>query len=436
MCGSARREMSLKYKGIVVTRGFARRSSATGLLMLAVSGMAAPLVSVERVPGGGIQPQIVVDRKGTAHLLYFAGDPKAGNLFYTRRENGAWTQSLRVNQSDGSAIAVGTIRGGQLAIGANGRVHVAWNGAKALTNSPHKGVPMFYTRLSDEGYSKDKSRPHPNPLPQGEGTAGDRPVRVPEAKGFRDSNLIAFEAERDVMRFTGDLDGGGSVAVDAAGNVYVVWHGHAPEAKAGEVGRAVFVAKSTDDGVTFAREVAVNPEPTGTCGCCGLKAFADARGALYVLYRGATEMVNRDEILMVSTDGEKEFRSVYSDPWKVGTCPMSSAAMVQSGEGVVTAWETAGQVHLGIVKDGKLSRVTPPGGSSKRKHPAVTSNQRGEILLVWTEGTGWERGGALAWQVFDETGKPLGESGRRDGVPVWSFGGAYAAADGGFVVVY
>jgi len=359
--------------------------------------MAAPIVSVERVPNDGIQPQIVVDGKGMAHLLYFAGDAKAGNLFYTRRENGSWRKPLRVNQSDGSAIAIGTIRGGQLAIGANGSVHVAWNGAKSLPDAPHKGAPMFYTRLNGQG--------------------------------------TAFEAERDVMQFTEDLDGGGSVAADAKGNVYVVWHGHAPDAPPGERGRAVYVAKSIDHGGTFTRELAVNPEPTGTCGCCGLKAFAEGNGALYVLYRGATEMVNRDEILLVSNDGGQRFRNIFADPWRVGTCPMSSASIVPGGERVFTAWETAGQVHLGIVKDGKVARVTPPGPSGRRKHPAVALNRKGDILLVWTDGTGWQRGGALAWQLFDSTGKPA-ESGRQDGVPVWSFGAAYAKEDGNFVVLY
>jgi len=245
-----------------------------------------------------------------------------------------------------------------------------------------------------------------------------------------------FEPERDVMRFTDDLDGGGSVAADTKGNVYVVWHGHAPDAPAGEGGRAVYLAKSTDGGVTFAREVAVNPQPTGTCGCCGLKAFADASDAVYILYRGATEVVNRDEILLVTRDAGKSFRTLHSDPWKVGTCPMSSAVIAQSGERVLTAWETAGQVHLGIVEGGKLSRVTPPGAGGGRKHPTVATNEDGSILLVWTEGTGWQRGGALAWQLFDKTGKPLDERGRQDGVPVWSFGAAYANADGSFVVVY
>ena len=368
------------------------------LACVCLQGFGSSRVALERVPDGGIQPQIVTDAKGTRHLLYFAGDGKAGDLFYARRENGAWTAPLRVNNSEGNAIAIGTIRGGQMAVGVKGRIHVAWNGAKPLPNSPHKGVPMYYARLNDNG--------------------------------------TAFEPERDVMRFTGDLDGGGSVAADTKGNVYVVWHGHAPGAPAGEAGRAVYVAKSTDGGATFAPEVAVNPQPTGTCGCCGLKAFADTGDALYILYRGATEVVNRDEILLVTRDAGKSFRTLHSDPWKVGTCPMSSAAITQAGERIVTAWETAGQVHLGIVQGGKLSRVAPAGAAGKRKHPTVTTNKDGEILLVWTEGTGWQRGGALAWQLFDKAGKPLDERGRQDGVPVWSFGAAYANADGSFVVVY
>ena len=361
-------------------------------------GFAAGRVVLERVPDGGIQPQIVTDPTGMPHLLYFAGDAKAGDLFYTRHEKGAWAKPLRVNNSEGSAIAIGTIRGGQMALGVKGRIHVAWNGSKPLPNSPHKGTPMYYARLNDD--------------------------------------RTAFEPERDLMRYTGDLDGGGSVAADSKGNVYVVWHGHAPYARAGEAGRAVYVAKSTDGGATFASEVAVNPQPTGTCGCCGLKAFADASDALYILYRGATEVVNRDEILLVTRDAGKSFRTLHSDPWKVGTCPMSSAAIAQGGERVLAAWETAGQVHLGILESEKLARATPPGVAGGRKHPAVATNRNGDILLVWTEGTGWQRGGAIGWQLFDKTGKPLGDRGRQDGVPVWSFAAAYANADGSFMVVY
>jgi hypothetical protein len=366
--------------------------------LLAWSAIAGPGISVERTPEGGLQPQIVVGSDKTVHLLYYGGDAKAGNLFYARGNDGTWKRPLRVNSRDGSAIAMGTIRGGQMAVGTKGRVHIAWNGSKPVADSTHTGAPMFYTRLNDAG--------------------------------------TAFEPERDLITFTGDLDGGGSVAADAKGNVYVAWHGHAPDALKGEAGRGVYVAKSVDGGVTFAKEAAVNPQPTGTCGCCGLKAFASTSGGIYILYRAATDVVHRDEILLLSADGGNSFRKVHADPWSVASCPMSSASINEAGDRVLTAWETAGQVHLGIVDGPKVSRVAPPGGAGRRKHPVVAANSAGEILLVWTEGTGWQRGGAVAWQLFDKAGKPLAERGRQEGVPAWSFGAAYSRADGSFAVMY
>ena len=81
-------------------------------------------VALVRVPQGGIQPDATLDSHGTLHLLYFAGEPRGGNLFYVRSTNYGQTFStpIRVNSQEGSAIATGTIRGGQLAVG----VHRSW----------------------------------------------------------------------------------------------------------------------------------------------------------------------------------------------------------------------------------------------------------------------------------------------------------------------
>jgi len=49
--------------------------------------------------------------------------------------------------------------------------------------------------------------------------------------------------------------------------------------------------------------------------------------------------------------------------------------------------------------------------------------------MIWTEGTGWQRGGSLAWQLFNPEGKPLGEKGTVLGVPAWSFAAAAARLD-------
>jgi hypothetical protein len=57
-------------------------------------------------------------------------------------------------------------------------------------------------------------------------------------------------------------------------------------------------------------------------------------------------------------------------------------------------------------------------------------------MLVWTERTGWARGGSIAWQVFDGTGRPSGPIASAPSLPVWSFASAVARPDGGFVVLY
>jgi hypothetical protein len=48
-------------------------------------------------------------------------------------------------------------------------------------------------------------------------------------------------------------------------------------------------------------------------------------------------------------------------------------------------------------------------------------------MLVWTEGTGWKKGGSLAWQLYDSEGNPAGEKGAEQGMPVWSFAAVVSA---------
>src|SRR5712692_7179345 len=147
----------------------------------------SPKVSLVRVPAGGIQPQVAVDAKGVVHMIYYNGDAGNGDLFYVRVQDGGakFSAPIRVNSVAGSAIAAGNIRGGHLAIGQNGRVHVAWNGSHASgPGGPPGREPMLYTRLNDAG--------------------------------------TAFEPQRNLIQTAYGLDGGGAVAADSAGHVYVL----------------------------------------------------------------------------------------------------------------------------------------------------------------------------------------------------------------------
>jgi hypothetical protein len=58
-------------------------------------------------------------------------------------------------------------------------------------------------------------------------------------------------------------------------------------------------------------------------------------------------------------------------------------------------------------------------------------------LLAWTESTGWQKGGDLAWQVYDKGGKPTAEQGHIvGGVPVWGLLSVIAGKDGNFTIYH
>ncbi|HEV3447886.1 MAG TPA: hypothetical protein VG099_24830 [Gemmataceae bacterium] len=231
----------------------------------------ASAVTLLRPPNGGIQPQALVDAKGTLHLLYFKGDnPGAGDLFYIRRDAGAerFSEPIRINSRPASACAIGSVRGGQMALGKGNRIHIVWN-----------GLGTDYARLND--------------------------------------SATAFEEQRNLMRQTHTPDGGGTVAADDAGNVYVIWHGIGKGEQAREDKRKVWVARSEDEGKTFSLEAPVWTQPTGVCPCCSTRAFADRKGSVYLLYRSATAGVNRDIYLLSSVDRGQSFHESLVHQWKV-----------------------------------------------------------------------------------------------------------------------
>jgi hypothetical protein len=385
------------------------------LLALLLSAGIAPAATNEvilrRVPGGGIQPEAVRDASGILHLLYFSGDPAGGDLYYVRSsDDGAtFSKPIRVNSAAGSAIAAGSIRGGQLAIGAGGRAHVAWNGS-GRPGSPgakdpltgRDGPQMFYARLNDAG--------------------------------------TAFEPQRGLMQRSVDLDGGGSIAADPAGNVYVAWHGNdAKTSSRAETERAVWIARSSDDGRSFAPETRAWTEATGACGCCAVQIFVDGK-QVFLLYRSASNGgTQRDMYFLASSDGARTFTGARVHPWRISACPMTSMSMAATGGKLLGAWETEGSVFFATLDRTEHRAngvIEAPVLKEPAKHPRIAVNAKGQALLAWTEGTGHTHGGSLAWQLFEADGKPARIAGRSDGLPARSFAAAVPRRDNGFVVFY
>ena len=362
-----------------------------------------PPVIVHRLPNGAVQPEIVVDPSGRIHMTYLAGDPAAADVFYVSSDDGGKTFSppLRVNSQAGSGIATGTVRGAHLTRTASGRIHVAWNGSatamtKPMDGAKASGMPMLYSR----------------------------------------SNLsrTAFEPQRNLMRRTTTLDGGGAIA-SSGRRVYVAWHANAA-GEAGEGTRRVWIADSTDDGKTFSSERPVSDSSTGVCGCCSLAMAVRPDGAVQLLYRAATAQVHRDMFSLVSTNQGGTFTSARLHPWEIGACPMTTASIVTWPQ-TYQAWETGGQVFMsgGPVR----TPVSPPastGTEPRRKHPRIAVNRDGIVLMVWADGTAWARGGSVGWQRFASTGAALDTPGAAPTLPAWSFPAVAALPDGSFVVFY
>lgn len=360
---------------------------------------AAPVpVSVVQLPDGGIQPQASADAAGVVHVVYFRGTPAGGDLFHaTLSPKGQWSRAVRVNSLPGSAIATGSVRGAQLAVGANGLVHVAWNGSGPVETPAGKRIPMWYARSNAAG--------------------------------------SAFEAQRALMTWTDGLDGGGAIAADASGRVVVAWHGMGTSP--GEARRTVYVAKSSDAGRTFAREARATDTPIGSCGCCGMRALIDGSGTLQILYRAATDGIHRDATWL-SLGATAPVRSpVRVHPWKLEACPMTTFALAEGAGALVAAWETQQQIYSASLDPatGAVSGLALVPGAGIRKHPSLAINAKGDRLLAWTEGTAWNRGGIAAWRLVDRDGTERAAAVDAGPVPVWGLVAAAARVDGSFVIV-
>lgn len=373
------------------------RSVLCSFALLALGPAAAPRVVLVPTPFQGIQPQAVVDGAGVLHVIYFSGDPARGDLYYVERRPGqsSFSPPIRINSEPASVLAVGSIRGGQLAVGRNGWIHVAWHSSPPLKDGVTQPAPMDYSRMS------------------------------PSAR--------AFEPEREIGKHVNGMDGD-AIAADERGNVYIAWH--AAGDTAGEANRRVYVARSHDDGAHFDEDRPIT-EAGGACGCCGLRAAVDETDRLHVLYRAATEEVHRDAT-WVTVGPRGPSAPVRLQPWDLRGCPMSQFALAQDGTRMFAAWETEQQIYFATLDPERLTASAPvaAAGTGVRRLPSVAVNRAGDRLIAWTEGTAWARGGTVAWELLDVRGGIIGAASNAGVVPVWGLISATALPDGSFLVLH
>jgi hypothetical protein len=364
-------------------------------LTLPLQAAESPFVEVV-LPNHGVQPQALVDSKGVLHVLFLAGEPTACDLFHCTLD--AMTRQLtepqRINHDSGNAIAVGTIRGVQAAIGRDDRLHLVWNGG-VMDAQGKRSANVFYTHSIAEG----------------------------------------FAVERRLMQRGMHLDGGASVAATPQGRVCAMWHAAPLDTPkgSGEQARRVYVSESADNGATFTDERIVSAATDGVCACCSLRIQSAADGGFHALYRHASGESRAMQWLHCEAKGEFTRQEVQA--WKINACPMSSSFILPTGDAMLAAWETESAIWMQRLE---ADSAAPQKISDKNsKHPCLARNKRDETLITWAIGTGWQRGGTLAWSLLASDGKEIATSGKtHTKVPMWSYPATAHVVGIGFVVIH
>lgn len=129
------------------------------LLLLTALAHGAEKVRFERVPEGGVQPQLATSPDGTLHLVYLTGDPRGGDVRHVTKRSGAanWSEPRTLNGMPATAVAAGTIRGAQIAVGKDDSLHVVWNGPGGK-NTGREGACGGEAGAGDEG-DRDRGEP-------------------------------------------------------------------------------------------------------------------------------------------------------------------------------------------------------------------------------------------------------------------------------------
>ena len=139
--------------------------------------------------------------------------------------------------------------------------------------------------------------------------------------------------------------------------------------------------------------------------------------------------------LLTSSDRGRSFKEDLVSQWELNACPMTTDCISEAGADALIAWQTEGQVYYATAfrSDPQSLGCRRCAGSRKRSEISrCGQNSQGDVLLAWTEGTAWKRGGSLAWQVFDAQGRPSEVKGGAPGVPVWGLVAVFSDSRGGF----
>ena len=332
----------------------------------------ADRVSTARVPAGLRPIKAQAGPEGGIHVL---ADSDGGPKYVLSRDGGR-TFSAPIAVVDAAAQRPGlkfTIM--DLAVGADGRVHVAMMSNGWQLKTPKSEWGFHYASLA------------------------------PGAKAFTPVRNINHTPSEGFSLTAGA--GGAVTASFLSGKIYTMI--------------------SHDGGATVSEPA--EPDPSfNPCKCCTTSTAYGADGKVALLYR---EETNNDRDMWLAlwdpVRGGKPVRTrISSTPWKIAACPMTYFTVVPTAKGFVAAWPTKGQVYFARLD--KSGAVLPPG---EIRTPGANGMRTGVQALSAADGAtliAWKNNDTLGWQLYDANGSPQGNPGS---APSAGSGAAGAVLPGG-----
>lgn len=343
--------------------------------------------NLSNTSGFSSNPRVAIDAHGVIYVAW--EDDATGNLeiFVSQSSDGGLNFSTPTNVSNDPADSEDP----QLAVDAFGNVDVVWND-KNIT------MGIFFAQSTDGGktYSTPKnlaSNLNGSFVPQmAVGQDGsisvawedDSATGQPSVSFAHSSDKgVTFSAAQKLS--TGGAAFGAQLAVDASGNINVVWM----DSTLGN--QEIFFSRSMDQGVTFSAPSDVSK---GTGSADNPQIGTDANGSIYVVWQDdVPPMFSRDIYFARSGNGGVTFSAGQNLSNSTGDSTAPSLT-VDAKSNIGVAWQevATGRNHIFFTRSGDGGNTFDPvqdlsNDSGRSSEVQVAEDTKGNLNAVWADNT-------------------------------------------------
>ena len=345
----------------------------------------APL-NVSKSSGSSSNPLISVDRQGAINVVWVSDSPGNNDVFFSRSTDGGGTFSVPLNLSNDPADSLSP----QLAVDGSGNINVVWE-------SDNITFGVLFTHSTDGGATFSA------PLDLATNTGGSFGAQLALAAAgsinvvweddTNSGSTISYSRSSDngatfsaPKNLSGTLSNSteSQIAVDAAGNIDVLWADSTPG------NFAIFFSRSTDQGATFSTPQNLSSSPTNS-----LHAHigVDTTGGVYAVWEEnvAADAGNKDIFFARSSDSGATFSAPTNLSNNFGNS--AKASLIVDATGAINlSWEdaTPGLTNIFFARsqDAGATFSAPQNlsnDSGSSTDAQIAADKSGNLNVVWSD---------------------------------------------------